>query len=133
MALPLLFHKDVFLPEFSKKPVYAGPLHYSQHARNVAQEGGGHGAIELPATLNSKEAVLVEVELDNRTGSVQKQVWRQPLNEEWDLCFPLIPGGVVKTVWLNHRTDTHKTLDKTKFVSGYQWRGMKNKFSDAKT
>ena len=126
---PLLFHKDVFIPPHAQRPLHEGPLRYGTHATNVASGGGGHQAIELPAEFQAKGAILVEAELNPTTGAVEKQVWRQRLDDEWDLCFPMLPGGFVKTVWLNHRTDTHKTLNKAKFVGGYQWRCMKNKLA----
>jgi hypothetical protein len=124
---PLLFHKDVFIPDFAKVPLHEGPLRYGNHAKNVTAEGGQHKSIPLPEMFVAKNATLIEVEVNPVTGEVEKQVWRQPLDNEWDMCFPMIAGGFVKTVWLNHRTDTHKTLNKAKFVGGYQWRNMRNK------
>lgn len=123
----LLFHKDVYIPDHAKVPLHEGALRYGHHATHVAAGGGGHAEITLPLEFSAKNAVLVEVELNSRTGAVEKQVWRQNLCSEWDLCFPMIAGGFIKTVWLNHKTDTHKTLNKGKFVGGYQWRCMKNK------
>lgn len=123
----LLFHKDVFIPEHARRPLHEGALRYGSHATHVTTSGGGHEDIELPKRFAASDATLIEVELDAKTGEVLKQVWRQRMNDEWDLCFPMLAGGFVKTVWLNHRSDTHKTLDKSKFVGGYQWRCMKNK------
>lgn len=127
MPAPLLFHKDVFIPDFAKKPLHEGSLRYGTHARNVSSDGGQYRGIALPAVFIAKNATLIEVELNPVTGEVEKQVWRQPLNAEWDMCFPLLSDGFVKTVWLNRRDDTHKTLNKAKFVGGYQWRNMRNK------
>lgn len=129
----LLFHKDVYIPDHAKKPLHTGKLRYGNHALNVASGGGEYGKIELPMEFTGAGAVLVEVELNAADGTVEKQVWRQKLNAEWDICFPMIAGGFIKTVWLNHRTDTHTTLRKNKFVTGYQWRCMKAKVLGAGT
>ncbi len=125
--MPLLFHKDVYLPDHAKVPLHEGPLKYGQHAAHVASGAGEYGAIPLPADFAARQATLVEVEVNEKTGAVEKQVWRQRLDDEWDICFPMLPGGFIKTVWLNRRTDTHKTLDKKKFVGSYQWRCMRGK------
>lgn len=130
---PLMFHKDVFIPDFAKVPLHEGPVRYAKHANHVSAGAGSYDQIPLPPVFVAKNATLVEVEINPVTGEVEKQVWRQPLNDEFDLCFPMLPDGFIKTVWLNHKTDTHKTLNKGKFVGGYQWRCMKNKLVKAKT
>ncbi len=127
MPQALLFHKDVFIPEFAKKPLHEGEVRYARHALHVSGGTEAIQAIELPREFDAKKATLIEAEVNPLTGDVEKQVWRQPLDEQWDLCFPMMPGGFIKTVWLNARTDTHATLNRTKFVGGYEWRKMKNK------
>lgn len=127
--LPLIFHKDVFIPDFAKTPIYEGPVTYSKHAQHVSAGEGSAEAIALPPVFVAKDATLVEAEINPKTGEVEKQVWRQHLNDEYDLCFPMMPNGFIKTVWLNAKRDTHKTLQRTKYVGGSQWRSMKNKLS----
>jgi lipase chaperone LimK len=124
---PLLFHKDVFLPEFAQLPLFEGKLTYSRHARNVTQEHAAMDAIVLPAVFAARNATLIEAELNPATGQVDKQVWRQPLDARRDLCFAMLAGGFVKTCWVNDRTDTHATLQRGKYVRSHQWRAMKNK------
>lgn len=124
---PLMFHKDVFIPDFAKAPLFEGAITYSRHAQNVSSGTEGVDAIELPKVFNAKDATLVEVEVNPATGEVEKQVWRMPLDDQNDLCFPMLPSGLIKTVWLNARTDTHSTLRRTRYVGGFQWRNMKNK------
>lgn len=118
---PLLFHKDVYIPEHARAPIFTGTLRYSRHASNVST------GETLPATFDGSGATLVEAELNPVTGQLEKQVWRMPLDDKNDMCFPLLADGTVKTVWLNSRSDTHKTLGRTRYVGGAQWRGMKNK------
>lgn len=132
-AAPLMFHKDVYIPEHARAPIFTGELKYSRHALNVSSGSDSITALTLPVSFDGKGATLVEAELNPTTGEVEKQVWRMPLTEKDDLCFPLLPNGVVKTVWLNARTDTHETLRKTRYVGGAKWRGMKNKLFAAKS
>jgi hypothetical protein len=123
----LMFHKDVFIPDFAQTPLFEGKVIYSRHAKNVSAGAGGYAKIDLPAIFDASKAELIEVEVDPHTRQVTKQVWRQSLDEERDLCFPLVPGGVIPTVWLNDKADTHETLNKRKYIGSYQWRNMKNK------
>lgn len=127
-SAPLLFHKDVYIPEHARKPIFTGGLTYSNHARNVTT-----GLAKLPTAFDGSNATLVEAELNPVTGEVEKQVWRMPYDAVDDMCFPLLANGLVKTVWFNARSDTHKTLGRTKYVGGSQWRGMKNKLMQSHT
>ena len=125
----LIFHKDVYIPDFAKAPVYVGALRYSRHARNVSGQVPGATALALPETFDGTKGVLVECELSPCDTEVTKQVWRLPYDSEFDLCFPLLPDGTVPTVWLNHRKDQHSTLARNKYVGGAQWRKMRNKLT----
>ena len=52
-------------------------------------------------------------------GRVAKVVVRAELDDVNDVVLVLIPGPRewrVKTVWLNNRTDSHKTLDRSRYV-----------------
>lgn len=124
---PLLFHKDVYIPDFAKAPIFEGTLTYSKHAQHVTYGDGSQKAIPLPPVFVAKDATLVESEVNPRTGEVEKQVWRQHLDAENDLCFAMMPNGFIKTVWVNHKRDTHASLQRTRYVGGAQWRSMKNK------
>jgi hypothetical protein len=129
---PLLFHKDVFIPDFAQAPIFEGKLTYSRHAQNVTLGDGTRTDIPLPPVFVAKDATLVESEINPMTGAVEKQVWRQHLDAENDLCFAMLPTGFIKTCWVNAKRDTHKTLQKAKYVGGFQWRSMKNKLGAAK-
>lgn len=128
MQAPLMFHKDVFIPDFARQVIHGTRLTYGRHALNVsAGAGPGFEAIALPRVLDVTIAVLVEVEVNPRTGAIEKQVWRMPLNADTDICFPMLPDGFVKTVWLNARTDQHSTLRRDRYTDGYAWRRVKSK------
>lgn len=123
----LMFHKDVFIPDFAQLPMFEGKLTYGHHARNVTLHNDKMDSIPLPPVFVAENATLIESEVNPTTGKVEKQVWRQPLDEHRDLCFAMIAGGFIKTCWVNDRTDTHSTLQRGKYIRSYQWRCMKNK------
>lgn len=124
---PLLFHKDIFIPDFAQLPLFEGVLTYSRHARNVTLDHADMVRIELPVAFAAAGATLIEAELNASSGALEKQVWRQPLDDKRDLCFAMIAGGFIKTCWVNDRTDTHDTLQRGRYVRSHQWRSMKNK------
>jgi hypothetical protein len=110
-----LFHVEVFVPARLKKPCFEGPLRYSRHARE-ASETDRFGDIKLPLSFKASEAELIEVELADDCESIIKQVWRQKLDEKRDLVLVLNPEGFVRTVWINLKTDKHRTLDRGRYV-----------------
>lgn len=132
MPAALIFHKDVFIPDFARLPIFEGALTYGRHAQNVSAGDGAQTAIDLPKVFDASKATLVESEVNPQTGEVEKQVWRQSLDAENDLCFAMLPTGFIKTVWLNAKRDTHATLQRAKYVGGFQWRNMKNKLGAKK-
>lgn len=113
-----LFHKEVHLPELLTKPVYEGRLRYSAHAQAEASNDR-YGQINLPEVFTAANAELIEVEAtlqDNRP-EIVKQLWRMPLDAARDLVFSVMPNGVVRTVWVNLRSDKHSTLNRGRYVS----------------
>lgn len=113
--MTFLFHKDVFMPPSAQSPVYVGKLMYSHHAI-LAAKSDRYGKMTLPESFDPKNAELIESELSDDGTTVLKQVWRQALDEHRDLVLVLLPSGKVKTVWINHRRDTHPTLQVSKYV-----------------
>lgn len=110
-----LFHTNLFMPNSVKKPVYEGPLRYGPHALREARSDR-FGNIELPQCFDASIAQLIEVEFDERKEEVVKQVWRQPLDETRDLVLVVTKNGFVKTVWVNLKSDKHRTLDASRYV-----------------
>src|SRR5450830_1058936 len=112
-----LFHSDVFMPASAKKPIHEGPLHYRDHALRATRDDR-YGEITLPVEFHSANAKLIEAEvlLEHDGSTVVKQVWRQPLDQHRDLILVIQKGGKVKTVWVNLRSDKHRTLDKSKYM-----------------
>jgi hypothetical protein len=110
-----LYHADVFLPRRLKRPVFEGNLTYSAHALAEA-ENDRYGRIPLPAVFVALNATLIEVETAPYSGEVRKQVWRMPLDENRDIVLVFGCDGFVRTVWFNERRDTHKTLNRSRYV-----------------
>lgn len=112
-----LYHVDIKLPTGFVKPTGRVALNWTRHAEQ-ARENDRYGRIPAfrTATLNNLQVIEVGVE-----GSrVVKILFRGYFSGNFDMCMVLIPNGerpwTVKTVWLNDRTDTHKTLDRSKYV-----------------
>ena len=63
----------------------------------------------LPTTLDTEEAKLIEIEVENN--EVIKSVHRTKYDDILDLIIVLIPQkSFVKTVWFNRSDDKHSTL-----------------------
>jgi hypothetical protein len=108
-----LYHSEIRLPNFLKNQV-AGQtilLEYSRHARRAATDDR-YGYINLPDSIRVKVEEIFEVEATN--GKVTKFAARTSYDETRDLIL-VVRGNVVVTVWINLKSDTHKTLNKTKY------------------
>jgi hypothetical protein len=113
--MTFLFHKDVFMPPSAKSPVFEGKLKYSFHAIKASQSDR-FGDITLPEMFSVANAELIESELSDDGKVVLKQVWRQALDDKRDLVLVITRDGRVKTVWINLRSDKHRTLQVDKYV-----------------
>lgn len=111
-----LFHVEKFMPVSATTPVHRGQLKYSFHAQTASQNDR-FGSITLPELFNPEKAKLVEAEMNTARTVVLKQVWRQRLDYQRDLVLVIVAGGLVKTVWINKKSDKHKTLDLSKYAS----------------
>lgn len=109
-----LYHTDIFIPTDLKLPKGTIFLNYSRHAKRAAISDR-YGHIPLPDAINLSDYKVIEVEVIE--DEVTKVLYRGQLDEERDLCIVLIPSSsFVKTVWVNLRSDTHRTLDTSKYV-----------------
>lgn len=107
-----LFHKDIGFPEGFCAKVGTRMLIYTQHAKNAALNDR-YGVINLPKYVNTSDAEIIEAEIEGQL--VLKLVYRVSYNKDLDLVLAVIPVDdkfLVKTVWLNRRTDKHKTLNR---------------------
>lgn len=110
-----LFHIEQFMPAAYSQPIFEGKLKYSRHALKEA-EGDKFGSITLPAFFKAADAKLIEVEFDEKEGTVVKQLWRQNLDDTRDILLAIGKDGFVRTVWVNLQSDVHRTLNKSKYV-----------------
>jgi hypothetical protein len=110
-----LYHADIRLPDGFRLPNRLVNLRWTRHAEG-ARLSDRYGLIPQIPVLNLGECRTIEVGME--AGRVAKVVVRAELDDDADVVFALIPGNVwtVKTVWINLRSDTHSTLDRSRYV-----------------
>lgn len=114
-----VYHKDVFAPG----SIFASPgtlrVRYGHHAVQAAEDDRcGDLSRYLRPYVDVDEAEIIEVEVTD--GKITKRVLRVPIAPNLDLVMVVKADGFVKTVWGNFASDTHKTLDRSKFVHAPQ-------------
>lgn len=116
----MLYHKDIGFPDSIKLPIGRYKLKYSGHARLAAINDRNlnfHSLLKYHEILDTEVAEVIEIE--TRYGRLSKILYRLPLtgSDSYDIILAVLPHcWVVKTVWLNHRYDRHKTLRKNKYA-----------------
>ncbi len=117
----MLYHYETGIPFKLNLPTTLD-LHYSNHALRAAQNDR-YGCIDLEDTIATKGAKVIEVETCDRTGNPIKVLIRKDHDATTDVCFAIAlnnsVGGkfVVKTVWLNKKSDLHRSLDKSRYAA----------------
>lgn len=110
-----LWHSEIRLPDNFVRPTGRMRLCYSQHAIR-ASLSDRYGEIRILKSITADRFDVVEVETHN--GRTVKYVLRGSYNDEFDIVLvimPATPGGFVKTVWLNRKSDRHSTLDRSRY------------------
>lgn len=113
----MLYHQDVYFPsqwQASFKNVKT-ELYYGRHAL-LAADNDRYGRIDLPKEITFSFKNIVEVETDS-FNNIIKVVVRLSYDSKHDITLAVLKNGFVKTVWLNLKTDIHRTLDKSKYVN----------------
>lgn len=111
-----LYHADIKLPDGFRLPNRVVNLYWTRHAER-ARLNDRYGVIPQMPMLDLSQCNTIEVGMEGR--SVKKIVVRTPFDTFNDLVLVLIPGPgawVVKTVWFNQANDSHKTLDRSRYV-----------------
>jgi len=112
-----LYHFEIGLPKGFRLPDYVVALVWTRHAQQASRNDRYRDIPQWKA-LNLASCETIEVEVTNKR--VDKVVVRTSLDSTNDVVYVLIPKGsqpwVVKTVWINRQSDTHKTLDRSKYV-----------------
>lgn len=104
------YHYRLGFPKDFVAPRRLFDLSYTDHARREA-EREEHGAFTPPRTLNTAQALLVQIVLDPR-GRLVQATWRVRYDDDWDAVLVVDPDRKrVITCWLNHVKDDHPHLD----------------------
>lgn len=111
-----LYHSSIRLPAGFVAPTGKVELRWTNHAKSECTKDR-YAVIPQFKALTLKRFAVIEVGMTD--GNVSKIVFRGRLDDTNDVVIVLIPGSrewTVKTVWINRRTDSHKTLDASKYV-----------------
>ena len=106
------YNEQVYMPELKWKDVDY-QLRYSPHSKEQMEI---KGIDEAPNFINFSQVEIVEMEV--ASGKPFKVLARQAYDSEFDIVHViLLKSLIVKTVWLNGRSDKHRTLkNKSQFV-----------------
>lgn len=112
----MLYHKQFGMPDLSKVLGHY-VCKFTNHAL-MACLNDRYGKIIPPLRFEASQANVIEAEILGN--SVAKLVVRQSYNETMDICIAFIPEkgigrAIVKTVWLNEKSDNHETLNKSAY------------------
>lgn len=107
----MLYHRDVGFPkDLSDGITPDTKLTYTRHALRAAEdERLGRLPQRVPEHFD-----VIEVEVVNKR--VTKSVIRFRFTLKDDLVLVVLPDGVVKTVWVNAHTDSHRTLNTSRYA-----------------
>lgn len=113
-----LWHADIRLPDIAP-PRERVVLGWTKHA-DKARVTDRYGVIPSFDTLPLSVFQVVEVETRQTPYGLEPVKWvmRGHWTPDLDVVFVLLPGTVVwtvKTVWINERGDSHKTLDRSRY------------------
>jgi len=112
----ILWHADIRLPEWFKAPTHRVSLRWSTHALMAARDDR-YGTIPTRDAMTLGWYDVVEIATVGR--KVTKLVMRGGMDKHNDIVIVLRPNRgewTVVTVWINRKTDAHKTLDASKYV-----------------
>lgn len=108
-----LYHSS--LPNFPKLNDMLGfPVRLSHHAREQLWFKYGIKDFD-PKTIDVLSKDVFELEVQD--SKPVKLCFRINYNNTQDMCIVLTNQGVIKTIWLNRKNDTHNTLDVSKYAS----------------
>ena len=125
----MLYHIDLGMPRRVKAKFPSGlkRLKYSNHAYKEVLKDRDKLRFYVPDVVCMERATLIEADEISKDRGLAKIVFRYPLydidtQEEMDyhIVFAAIPekGGLfIKTAWVNHKDDNHRTLNPNRFAS----------------
>lgn len=105
--MPLYHYEIGFPPHLVFRPVLG--LIPSRHAEDACYNDP-RGIITLPKSFLPGVAKVIEAETDEN-GHLIKILARQPHDAKNDVVYAVaLPSKLIKTAWLQTKTDLHKTL-----------------------
>jgi len=107
----LLYHAQIGFPPWFKAPTHTIKPRYGSHSFSEAQIDR-YGRIELPKVIDLSKYKVIEIGIEGT--QVVKMLIRGQLDACRDICL-VLSGDFVKTVWVNMRLDSHRTLDRSKY------------------
>lgn len=111
-----LYHRDVYWP-FAILPSGSFLIRKTTHSRKAEQDDR-YGGFSIPNTIQVNPEEIFELGLEGNKPA--KIVIRQRYSRTHDMSVVLKPLGNGKmlaiTAWLNHKDDTHKTLNENNYV-----------------
>lgn len=121
-----LYHTEIFVPaelRANAEVVQFAKLLWSRHAQLelINDKYSMIPRAQIPARFRGELWQLVELEVTD--GVATKYVFRRPVDENRSLVVVLRPderledAAVVVTCWTNLNTDTHKSLDRSKYAT----------------
>lgn len=117
MSTETLYHSEIRLPDGFRSPGQRVELSWTRHADSERTKDR-YAEIPKFRSLTLKRFKVIEVGMI--AGKVSKIVFRGRLDDTNDVVIVLIPNGnrpwTVKTCWINKANDSHKTLDRSKYV-----------------
>jgi hypothetical protein len=96
-------------------------MKYTHHANQQADKRD----ILLPRTVSITAGSIVEAVVDDDLIIYKLVVRLTSYSRHKDLVMVIVPNfqkrsGIVKTVWINRKLDTHKTLDLSQYDTNFQ-------------
>lgn len=113
------YHREVGFPEWAGKRLEnflqnIECVIYSPHAKSETLKDRYH---IIPVIKKSTLKVEDIFEIETEGNCVVKAVFRIKGENSLDNCYAVTGDGVVKTCWTNTAKDSHRTLDKSVYVT----------------
>lgn len=110
-----LYHADIRLPRGFRLPNRTVSLRWTRHATDACNNDR-YSILPQVIALDLNQCRIIEVGVEGKR--IRKIVVRTDLDDDLDMVFVLIPGPewTVKTVWANRKNDSHRTLDRNRYV-----------------
>lgn len=112
VVMPLYHYQVGFPKNIALAPLFN--LRPSVHAREEAVRDP-RGVIVPPVHFLPRVAKVIEIETD-LSDEVIKILARQKYDVQNDVVYSIATKDkIIKTVWLTHRNDNHRTLDRSRY------------------